>query len=471
MTFSSWGIAYAGLLVLAAGCTSFDTLAGVDAGDAGGMTTGDVGTSRADTGARDGGRARHDATREDGATDAAIDAPASVDTACAFPWSEGGCSGRTTSAVGSIQFSDDPRISFARSAGGELALCYGNVSEDFLTRSLSLVLLRPPTAATPAAPTAATVFDGVESDSTPACGLGGSAGLAFHLLFTDTDLSVVDYGLVAPGTTTTFQPFGPGTDDGFVTLGVRELDPTHVLAAIGLGSTGTIASYVGSVTGGAVAFAPPSTVESGISPLVTGAGAFSLQSGKSPSILIDMQPADASSSAAELAVLTGSSWSLATVESDTRDGSVVGYSPSLATQDGGVTAVYYERDLGTADAGTSQIHVATGAGSQFTIARPLPATPDNDPNNPLVGASAAIGPDGRLFIAYVASPSPGKVVLYLARPESTLAGAPYIIDTIDDRLSEPDALSVNLIVDPSGRIDVVYMRQTAGSVYFATRDP
>ena len=102
---------------------------------------------------------------------------------------------------------------------------------------------------------------------------------------------------------------------------------------------------------------------------------------------------------------------------------------------------------------------------------PLVPAPDTDPIYPLVGAAAAHGPQGRLHNAFIASPSPGKVSLYEARPESTLPGAPILIDTVDDTLSVSDPPSVNMLIEPSGRVDIVYMRLKAGEVYFATRSP
>jgi len=465
--------------VVAFGCTPFHTADTEDAAVSHEGGAFDAGALHADGGAiHDAGLHREGATLDGSASvvvDATVDAPATLDTVCGYPWSEVNmCTGRSVSVLGSVQFSDDPRISFARSEGGTLGICYADDSnDDFLTRYVRAVTFKAPGLSIPQ-PTAVTLFMGSESDTTPACAIGGGAGDTFHVLVNDTDDEVLGYGELVGGTMPAYNLFGPSPIDGYLTLGVVAVDPAHVMAAVGDNVTETIQSYLVTPYDGGANIATPATVESSIGISLLGAGQFSLRSGGAPEMLIDMEPGDAAGSRADLAVWNGSSWKVQTIEGNALD-AAIGYGPSLAVTDGGFRAVYYEQNPGTSDAGTSQIHVATFStlgGAPTAITRPIDASLDNDPSGPLVGAAAAVGPDGRLFIAYVAySPTSKSEVLYLARPESAVPGAPFITDTIDNQLSAADPPSVNLIVEPSGRVDIVYMRLEANSVYFATRDP
>jgi hypothetical protein len=251
------------------------------------------------------------------------------------------------------------------------------------------------------------------------------------------------------------------------------LDPAHVMAVVGNATTGLIQSFSGITFDGGATFGAPITAESAIGLNVVGAGQFSVKVAHgTPTMLVDMEPGDAATtSRADLAALGGSTWGVQTVEGASLT-SVVGYSPSVAVSDGGVHAVYFERGLGAPDAATSQIHVVdVVGGSVGSVQTPIAAYADNDPVNPLVGAASAVGPDGRLHIAYIASPSSGNVSIFEARPQSTVAGSPILTDTVDDTLGPADPPSVNMLIEPSGRIDIVYMRLSANAVYFATREP
>jgi hypothetical protein len=473
-----WGVAASAWGALA--CSTFETHTPSDA-SSDQTTAQDVGkTSRDAPGAES--FVSHDGGTDAGGKDASSsqdadsgvppmpDAAPPVDTQCDFPWYTSDCAGRTTTSVGSIQMSDDPRIAIALSGSGRIAICYADDSnDDFLTRYVRAVTFMP-TMLEQAVPT--TLFTGT-TDETGGCALAGSSGDTFHVLVNNTENSTVGYGdLTLTSGTPLYETLGPTTQDGYLTLGLLTLDSSRVMAAVGNATFGTIESYVGTTFDGGAHFGAATTAESGIGLNVVGAGQFSLRLGPGgkPMMLVDMEPADAATtSRADLVSFNGSAWGVTTI-AGANLASVIGYSPSLAVADGGVRAVYYERGLGPPEAGVSQLEVTTVAGGAVSdAATPIDAAPDSSPYFPLVGAAAAVGPDGRLHIAFIASTSLGKVTLYEARPETNVPGSPIIIDTVDDRLSVEDPPSVNMLIEPSGRIDIAYVQLASGQGYFATR--
>jgi hypothetical protein len=481
----SAAFAFAFACASAAGCASFATHD---------STTGDAGTSPSfeggfhvpgDAAAQDSGRdaraadaSGHDASGHDASGSGRVDAdassadvgpPGALDTACTNVWTTPlGCPGRTSTSIGKLESSDDARLSLALSKGGTLGLCYAEDTSDFLTRHLIFL-----TSTTPPGTFASITYDSGETDTTGACVLAGGPGDTFHALISDTANTEIAYGVLVPGSTPIFEPLGPNPISGYFTLGLATFGAGELMAVVGDVSSGTIVSYLGSADGGAGMFGSAVSVASGLGFDVVGSGAFSLRSnGGSPTMLIDDGPSDASASRADLAVWNGSAWKTTTVEGAMLQ-AVVGYSPALALTDAGARAAYFERGLGSvADGGRSQLHLATLAGGpSSSITTPLPSVLDNDPENPTVAVASAIAPDGRLFLAYVAPGANGKVSLYLVRPESSLPGAPLIQDTIDDALSVADVTSVQMLIEPSGRIDVAYTRLVSQGVYLAVRQP